>query len=131
VSNNSNKSPRILLIGLASTFWLIIALVGYYYTHKPFTIDFITGALVSLWRLLIALGIISLSGGIGAWILSSRTSLPALTSIAMQATLGSGILGLVVLLIGVTIGFHSCYFAIFSFASGILAHKHILAWLFD
>jgi hypothetical protein len=129
MSDGANKSPRALLIGLAASLWLVIALVGYYYTHKPFTAEFTLHTLITLWRLLIVIGIISLSGGIGAWILSKRTSFSALTSIALQAALGSGILGLVTLLMGETIGFHPLYFAVLLLMPGILLRNYILSWI--
>jgi len=118
-----------LLIGLVSLLWLVISLVGYYYTHKPFAIEFVTAALTGLWRLLVAAGIISLSGGFGAWLLSKRTNFPALTGLAIQAALGSGIIGLAVLFLGVTIGFQPLYFSIFGLFLLILLRRHILVWL--
>ncbi|MGB7874644.1 MAG: hypothetical protein WBL25_09695 [Anaerolineales bacterium] len=124
-----NKNSRSLLIGLGATLWLVIALVGYYYTHKPFTVEFISSAMLSFWRLFVSAAIISLSGGIGAWILSGRTSFSPLTSIALQAALGSGILSLAVLLISMTIGIRTLYFVFLLLAAGLLARRHILDWL--
>ena len=85
MTDGGSKSPCTLLIGLAASLWLVIALVGYYYTHKPFTTEFALNILTTLWRLLVMAGIISLAGGIGAWMLSKRTSFSALTNIALQA----------------------------------------------
>jgi hypothetical protein len=129
MSNDSNKSPRTLLIGLVASLWLVIALVGYYYTHKPFTAEFALNTLTTMWRLLVVAGIIALSGGIGAWILSKRMSFSALTSIALQAALGSGILGLVTLLMGETVGFRQLYFAVILLLPGILLRNYILSWI--
>lgn len=129
MSDGTNKSPHTLMIGLAANLWLAIALVGYYYTHKPFTTELALHAMTTLWRLLVAAGIISLAGGIGAWILSKRTSFSALTSIALQAALGSGILGLATLLMGEAIGIRPIYFAVLLLAPGILLRKHILFWI--
>ena len=126
-TNKRNVSP--LLIGLSATFWLVIALVGYYYTHKPFTAEFITGAVLMFWRVIVSMGIISIAGGIGAWILSGRVSFPAFTNIALQAALGSGVLGLTVFFIGVTVGFRTLYFVILLLAIGLFTRKHILSWL--
>ena len=83
MTNNSNKSPHALLLGLAGTLWLIVALVGYFYTHKPFEIAFISSTLIALWRLIVTAGIIALSGGIGAWILSRLKAFPKLTNMAV------------------------------------------------
>ena len=115
----NKKNTVALLIGLSATIWLIIALVGYYYTHKPFTVNFIIGALLTFWRLLIMGVIISISGGLGSWILSSRTTFSPLTSIAIQTTLGSGVLGLVVGIMGMIVGFHVLYFIILLLSSSL------------
>lgn len=127
--NNSNQPRRTLLIGLFSTFWLIAALIGYYYTHKPFSVEFVSGMLILFWRLLVVAVILSIAGGIGAWILSSRTNFSPLTNIAMQAALGSGILGLVMLLMGMTIGFRTLYCAIFLAGTAFMLRKQILVWV--
>ena len=122
------KNTPTLLIGLSVTLWLVITLVGYYYTHKPFTAEFITGAVLMLWRMIACVGIISIAGGIGAWILSNRVIFPAVTGIAVQAALGSGILGLTVFLMGVTVGFRTLYFVILLLAISLFTWKHILNW---
>ena len=130
MSNNSNRSNHALLIGLIASLWLIITLVGYYYTHKPFDVAFIISAGTALWRVIIAVGIISLSGGIGAWIFSKRrNNFSPATSIPLQAALGSGILGTLVLLMGMTIGYRRLHFVILLLGAGIPLWKHTLTWL--
>jgi len=126
--NDSDKSNRSLLIGLVAVFWIGISLAGYYYTHKPFNIDLLTETLIVLWRLIVAAGIISISGGLGGWLLSERTNFPALTGMTLQAALGAGCFGLLVLLMGMTIGFHPLYFAILGIILIGLLQKHILTW---
>jgi hypothetical protein len=79
--------------------------------------------------LLIAAAIIALSGGIGAWILSKQTSFSGLTDIALQAALGSGILGLVTLLMGVTLGFSPLYFGVLLLLPSILLRRYISSWV--
>ena len=127
--DNSSKSPRSLLIGLAGTLWLVAALVGYYYAHKPFEIAFLSNALIAIWRFVITVGIITLSGGIGAWLLSKKVGIPPLTSLALQSALGGGILGLFILFMGMTIGFRTYYFVVLILAVFILLRKNILTWL--
>jgi len=129
MAENSKKSSRILLFGLAGTFWLVAALVGYYYTHKPFELAFLSSILIAFWRLLVTAGIISLTGGIGTWVLSKSTKFPPLTSIALQSALGTGMLGLIVFLMGATIGFRLLYFVGLILATGFLLRKHIFIWL--
>jgi len=127
VTENKNSIPP-LLIGLGATLWLALALVGYYYTHKPFEVEFISGAVLACWRIFIGIAIISLAGGIGSWILTDRVSFSPMANIALQAALGSGLLGLVLLLIGATIGFRTIYLAVLMFAGFILLRKHIRLW---
>ena len=127
--DNSSKSPRSLLIGLAGTLWLVAALVGYYYAHKPFEIAFLSNALIAIWRFVITVGIITLSGGIGAWLLSKKVGIPPLTSLALQSALGGGILGLFILFMGMTIGFRTYYFVVLILAVFMLLRKNILTWL--
>ncbi|MGD8404911.1 MAG: hypothetical protein PVJ21_14720 [Anaerolineales bacterium] len=126
---DKNNNVPTLLIGLGATLWLVIALIGYYYTHKPFTVEFVSGAMLSFWRILIVTAIISLSGGIGSRVLSKGVNFSSLTNIVLQATLGAGILGFILLIMGMTIGFHIVYFAIFMLIGGLLFRKHILTWI--
>lgn len=123
------KNSLTLLIGLSVTLWLVIVLVGYYYTHKPFSVEFMTITMLSLWRLIVSAGIITISGGIGAWILSDRTSFSPLAGLVLQTSLGSGILGLVMLLLGVTVGFRISYYVVLLLIAGIITRKHILNWI--
>ena len=127
--NNSSKPSRSLFIGLAGILWLVAALIGYYYIHKPFEVAFLSNVVIALWRLVITVGIITLSGGIGAWLLSKKTDFPPMTSIALESALGAGVLGLLILLMGMTIGFHVSYFAVLSLAPVVLLRKYILTWL--
>jgi len=85
--------------------------------------------MLSFWRIFIAAAIISISGGIGTWILSGRVSFPFLANIVIQAALGSGILGVILLIMGMTIGFRTVYFVILMLIGGILFRKHILIWI--
>ena len=126
---DNKKSMRPLLIGLGATLWLVIALVGYYYTHKPFSVEFITGTLLALWRLFLSMGIITISGGIGVRVLSGQTGFPVLAEMAIQAALGSGILGMTVLLMGITVGFRPLYFILILLATSVIFRKGILTWL--
>jgi len=128
VTENKNLVPP-LLIGLGATLWIALALVFYYYTHKPFTVDFISSAVLDLWQIFIGVAIMALSGGIGLWILTNRANFSPLTNIALQAAMGAGLIGLVVFLIGATIGFHISYFAVLLFVGFFLLRRHILHWI--
>jgi len=127
--SDNKKTTHALILGLAATLWLIVVLVGYYYTHKPFRVEFVGNMLIILWRLVVAGMIISLSGGIGTWILSKQSSLPPLVGIALSAALGAGILGLVLLFLGLIIGFRPLYFVVLLLVMGVLYWKFVLIWL--
>lgn len=131
MDNKENKSPYTLLIGLACTIWLVIALVGYYYTHKPITIEILSSLLIILWRLVVAAGILTLSGGLGTVVLAKfkGIDLPPLTTMAVQSALGAGVLGLVILLVGFTLGIKPLYFGIILLGGFALLGKPTLNWL--
>ncbi len=127
--SDNKKTTHALTIGLAATLWLIIVMVGFYYTHKPFRTELLISTLTILWRLVVAGMIISFSGGIGTWIFSRKCSNPPLVSIALYAALGSGVLGLVILLMGMTIGFRPICFVFLFFTIGVVFRKFVLIWL--
>ena len=127
-NDRSKKKLMNLIIGLMSTLWIIIVLGGYYTTHKPFTIEILASLGTALYRMAIASLILSLSGGIGAWLLPKRENHAALTRLFLQAALGMNILGLLILIMGMTIGFRWFYFALMLVGLCTFLRKYILNW---
>ncbi len=98
--HSSNKS---LLIGLAALAWCFGMIVLYFISHKPLTPGLAAALGLIIWRLVIALALVSLGGGIGSLIYRDAGSHP-LARLALQAGLGLGALSLGVLIIGSTAG---------------------------
>jgi len=83
---------------------LVVAasLIAYSGSHKPFGASELLSILTVVYRVTIALGIILLAGGIGKKI--RRSDEGDLYQAAGDAAIGLGVIGLVILLIGTTIG---------------------------
>ena len=125
--NSSPSSRKNIFYGVLGLFWLILVLIGYYYTHKPFTPQEMLGLLLSLWRVLVVFGILSLAGGTGFRILKGSQDQPLSRAIA-QAALGLGILGILVLLLGVSVGFNLWLVLPILLLAGFLLRKSITGW---
>lgn len=124
---SSSSSKKGLLLGSLGLLWLVIVLVGYYYTHKPFTPDLVVGLLVASWRIVLVFGLVSLSGGLGHSLLKGKADQP-FSQTVLQAALGLGILSLVTLAIGSTLGFQLWLFALLIIALGVFLRINIRVW---
>jgi hypothetical protein len=97
------SSKKSLLIGLAALLWCFGMIVLYFISHKPLTPGLAAALGLLIWRLIVALALVSLGGGIGSLIYHDAQAHP-LTRLALQAGLGLGAISLSVLIIGSTIG---------------------------
>ncbi len=122
------KERKEIYIGLGGVLWLIAVLLGYAYTHKPFTPIQAALVLKEGWQVVVALGILSLAGGVGRKIFAPRADWNPLALLAVQAALGSGVLGVLVFFLGISIGFSGIIFVIFFIAGITLAFRDMLAW---
>ena len=122
-------STRVLMTGLAATLWLIIALIGYYYTHKPFETQWLISLLIALWRMLVAAGILAVAGGVGTWMAPKWEELPAASRYSLQAALGAGALGILILITGMTIGVHWLTLVIILMGAGLIFRKQVREWI--
>lgn len=123
------KSTNITLFyGLLSLASLLIALLGYTYTHKPFIPGKLVGLLTAVWQTLIALVIIAMAGGIGESILKIE-SRNALVKIGLDLALGISLLSIATLIIGSTIGVGFLSLSIFLGLIGLLFRRPIAAWV--
>ncbi len=94
-----------LLLGLLAIAWLLFVMAAYATTHKPFDIALLSQAGATLWRFLLVVWILALSGGLGKRFFPfPDASLPALVQALLQLSLGIGGLGLITLLIGIALG---------------------------
>lgn len=90
-------------VGLLALLWLAIVFAVYYAVHKPFAPSTALNVARAAGQLAIALGIITLGGGIGTCLLPGLTVSP-LAGFALRGALGVGLLSIIILLIGATIG---------------------------
>lgn len=125
--NSKSSAPKKRFYGALGILWMLIVLIGYFYTHKPFTPDEFLSMLFSLWRVIVVFFIISLSGGIGYKILKGSKD-QAVSHMVEQTALGLGILGILILLIGVSIGFNLWLVLSFFLLSGFFIRKSIAGW---
>ncbi len=97
------SSKKSIAIGLAGLAWCFGVIVLYFVSHKPLTTGLAAALALILWRLVVALALISLGGAIGD-LLYRRSSTHPLVSLALQAGLGLGAISLAVLIVGSTAG---------------------------
>src|SRR5512135_1829484 len=121
-----NRKSWIAIIGLA---WLFGIVLLYYAGHKPVTPEVALGLGSAFWRLLVALLLVTLAGGLGHWILANRLDLPPLASLALQGGLGLGIFSLSILVVGSTLGLPTWLLWLALPALAALLRRHLLAWL--
>ncbi len=119
---------RQLLIGLLALGWLLAVFIGYIYMHKPFVAAELNGILLGFWRTLVAITIISIAGGVGFLTDLRKLDLHPFALAMLTAALGLGIMGIGVLLAGVTIGINLFLWVILVVIA-VLLRKQILAWL--
>ena len=103
------------------------AMLGYVYAHKPFSPEELLGALTAFWRTVIALGILSLAGGIGMLTPIRNWNLPPLTTAMLAAGVGMGALGIFILVIASLFGTGIILWVFFLIFSGGV-WKQIFDW---
>ncbi len=85
------RRDSLILSGIV--LWILFVLGGYYYYHKPITIEMINAPAGGLLDLVLAFWFAGLSGGLGRRFLRAETVSPLERAI-LQFALGSGIIGL-------------------------------------
>lgn len=94
------KITKTLLPGLLVITWMMVALLGYTYGHKPFTPEQLLRWLTLIWQTTCAGLLVCLAGGIGARLLPEALPVRPLTKAVFQAALGMGVLALLTLTVG-------------------------------
>ncbi|MCP4139374.1 MAG: hypothetical protein GY755_03630 [Chloroflexi bacterium] len=122
------REKRKLFIGMLGLIWLLVVLLAYATTHKSFSLSQIIVISKSLWQTVIVFGLISFAGGLGAKIISANEKESPLVWIAIQNALGFGILGLIILGMGASVGFSILNFGLLLVGGIILFRKEILLW---
>ncbi len=121
------SKQRTLLYILIGLLWPLAVLVMYYATHKPFGPELAVKLAGLIWQNLTVFFLVSLAGGIGCRLARLRT-LHQFTRLSLQAGLGLGILGLVVLLLGTTAGLPRWLLWVLLLALWIVFFRSILDW---
>ena len=106
------------LIALISILILMSALIGYARTHKPFEATELLSVLTALYRIGIAIIIVVLAGGLGGRIRRADPDtgiVPMMKNIAI----GLGVIGMIVFLFGVTVGFVK-WLSLLSIVAGLI-----------
>lgn len=121
------KKNKTLIYGLLATFWLMLVLSAYAWSHKPFTADEFIGLLSTAWRLLISGSVLSLAGGLGFALLRGQDDQPFSNSL-IQAALGLSLTSLAVLMLGATVGFSPIVFGVLMPTGLLWLRRKIAAW---
>lgn len=95
----------LLKIGIAFT-WVLLIYVGYYWGHKPFDAAWVLHAARLIAPLLTACFFLLTSGLLGFRLLANYTHSSQRIALAFQLILGSGLMAILFLLIGLTLGVH-------------------------
>lgn len=127
MNQKTDPSPNNLRVGLILLF-VFLLMGGYYLIHKPVTPEIGSAVAFAVWRLLVVLIILSLSGTIGRRLgVRVEGNLPA--TVVVQAGLGLGILSIVILLLGSTLGINWITMIILPLAVMIFLRKQLLGWI--
>jgi hypothetical protein len=124
------NSRRDILLLFLVVLWALFVLGGYYYYHKPVTLDMFAAPLNALLDVLLAGLIVLLAGGLGRRILRAA-DLPALERAVVQFSLGAGILSLVWLAAGAMGLFRAWAAYLLLIAGLIFLWRDAFGWLFS
>jgi hypothetical protein len=122
-----------ILVALVALLWLTLAVSLYYVGNKPFTPDVAAIYLLHFWRVLVAVLVLSVSGGMGKRAMDLtlgplRRHLSGLALVSVEASLGLAILGTLILAIGGTLGITVWIVAILLILPGVVLTKDIFDW---
>lgn len=105
---------------------VVASLIAYSIVHKPFKAEELLAVLTVVYRLGVSAAIMLLCGGIGRKI--RRTEDLTLTEAAMDAAVGLGIVGVVMLVLGAVIGFDLWILLPVIFIAAFLFRREILSF---
>ncbi len=99
----------------------------YYVLHKPLTPQLALSIGRAAGQIIVAWGLVSLGGGVGARLYLGNGCHP-LARLAVQAALGLGLLSLVVLVVGATLGVGAPLMWFLFLLLGGVFHRQVIAW---
>ncbi len=121
------EKPYRVVLGLGVLGWLVVAASLFYVSHKPFTPEQALTVAGAAFQVAVAALVVVLAGGIGVRILP-RLDITAPVRLALQAAMGLGMLGLVILLLGsIRINLVLCWLFLLVFE--LIFWRYSLAWL--
>lgn len=124
------RTNRALWMGLFSLVWCLAIILGYYVMHKPLNAAMAVSLGLAVWRIAVAVILTSLAGGLGCSI-EGFDNFQSLAKCALQAGLGFGIIGLGVLLIGLTIGLSIPVLGVLVIILTLFLRQSIATWWGD
>ena len=111
--------------------WVAFVIAFYYVIHKPWWNQLSLAPFAMLLNIGLALAMVSLSGGVGRWVLHKMDEAHPLERIVLQAALGLGILGVAVMVLGF-VGLISTWIAWLGLIVGlVLLRRDVIGWLSD
>ncbi len=123
------KKRKKIFLGLGGILWFLAVLLGYAYTHKPFSPEEVFVLARAFWQLFVGFSLVSLAGALGNKLFPAiQQEFSPLVALTLQSALGMGILGLFVFLVGVSVGFSTIFFAAFFLIFGIFLRKELFVW---
>ncbi len=124
------RSPRSWSLTIAILLWIAISFGVYYTFHKPFSAQFAVQVFGAARDLLITAALFALGGALGTRLLG-RLAAPPLARMAATAAAGLGLLSLLYLLVGSTLGTASLLAWVLLIAGVVLLRGDLLAWVRD
>lgn len=103
-------------------------LAAYYLYHKPFDFSFVLALFNWVWAVTVAIGIASISGGLGRILLRGESQ-PGILRGFVQFTLGLGIHSLIILGIGVWLPYLRIILWAYTVIAIVLLNKPIRKWI--
>jgi hypothetical protein len=122
-----------IIVALAAILWLAIAVSVYYVGNKPFTPEIASSLLAHLWHIAIAGLILSVCGGFGRRVVALipgeiPAEISGLALLAIEASLGLGLLGTIVLVVGSTLGVNLWIAWLLLILLGAVSYMDIVHW---
>ena len=123
------KNRKKLFLGLGGILWFLAVLLGYAYTHKPFSPEEVFVLVRAFWQLFIGFSLVSLTGALGSKLFPViKQEFSPLVALTLQSALGMGVLGLFIFFVGVSFGFSTIFFVVLFVLLNIFLIKDLFAW---
>jgi hypothetical protein len=126
--NRVRRRAVLGLVGFGCLSWLAATVAGYYILHKPFTPEVAFSAARAVLDLLIAAAVLAAAGGLGRRLVGEMHP-DQLCALCLQASLGLGVISLLILGIGIAGGIHRWVAWLLLVVGILLVRRQAAAWL--